>query len=140
MKFVVDASIAIKWAIDEDDRHEARALLTSGSELVAPDFVRLELGNILWKKARLGEITAEQAHAGLPGVTQAFSRLVQVQPLVPRALALAVDLNHPLYDCLYVATAEMEAAPLVSADKRLLAALKASRFAGSAMHLREAAR
>ena len=139
MKFVVDASVAAKWAIEEDHRQEARALLTSGSELVAPDFICLEVGNILWKKVRLGEITAEQAYAGLPGVTQAFSRLVEVQSLVARALALAIELDHPVYDCLYVATAEVESAPIVSADRRLLAALQATPFASSAVHLREVA-
>lgn len=35
------------------------------------------------------------------------------------ALALACHLNHPVYDCLYLALARREAALLLTADQRL---------------------
>jgi predicted nucleic acid-binding protein len=37
---------------------------------------------------------------------------------------LAVDLRHPIYDCLYLALAERERVPIVSADAKLLSAAK----------------
>ena len=37
------------------------------------------------------------------------------------ALALACHLNHPVYDCLYLALARREAAAVLTADKRLMA-------------------
>jgi predicted nucleic acid-binding protein len=43
-------------------------------------------------------------------------------PLVERALALATALAHPVYDCVYLSLAAEVAAPLVTADKRLLTA------------------
>ena len=39
--------------------------------------------------------------------------------LQAEALALACHLDHPVYDCLYLALARREAAVLVTADKRL---------------------
>jgi predicted nucleic acid-binding protein len=39
--------------------------------------------------------------------------------LQAEALALACHLDHPVYDCLYLALARREAATLVSADGRL---------------------
>ena len=36
-----------------------------------------------------------------------------------KAAALAVQIDHPVYDCVYLACAEAEAAPLVTADERL---------------------
>ncbi len=36
---------------------------------------------------------------------------------------MAVDLRHPVYDCFYLALAEAEEAPLVTADRRLLTRL-----------------
>ena len=53
-----------------------------------------------------------------------FAALALDEELRGRALAIAVDLNHPIYDCFYLALAEREHAPLISADKRLLAAAK----------------
>jgi predicted nucleic acid-binding protein len=37
------------------------------------------------------------------------------------ALALACHLDHPLYDCLYLALARQEAAVLLTADQKLMA-------------------
>ncbi|MEB3297655.1 MAG: hypothetical protein VKL23_08995 [Cyanobacteriota bacterium] len=34
-------------------------------------------------------------------------------------MALACHLNHPVYDCLYLALARREAASLISSDRRL---------------------
>ena len=39
-------------------------------------------------------------------------------PLVERALHLAHEIDHPLYNCLYLATAEAIAATVATADRR----------------------
>ena len=49
-----------------------------------------------------------------------FANLVPDEEIRARDLAIAVDLNHPIYDCFDLALAERERAPLVSADKRLI--------------------
>lgn len=139
MKQIVDASVAIKWAVDEDLRSQARSLLQGTSELLAPDFIAVEIGNVLWKKVKRGEISALQARAALPVVTNAFSRLVPVGPFATRALELAIELAHPVYDCLYLATAEAEGASLVTADLRLLDVLRGTRFEALAISLRHSA-
>jgi len=46
----------------------------------------------------------------------------QIEPdrhLQVEALALACHLNHPVYDCLYLALSRREAATLLTADRRL---------------------
>jgi predicted nucleic acid-binding protein len=50
--------------------------------------------------------------------------LISAEELRLRALELALELNHPIYDCFYLALAERERCPLVSADKKLLGAAK----------------
>jgi predicted nucleic acid-binding protein len=47
--------------------------------------------------------------------------LVPVAELLPRAIDLAFDLQHPIYDCIYLALAEREKAALITADLRLIA-------------------
>ena len=56
MTLVVDASVAIKWFVEESRSDAARAVLTSGESLVAPDLVVPEACNAaastsLWQKA-----------------------------------------------------------------------------------------
>ena len=62
MRFVVDASVAVKLLVDEPDSDAARALTASGEELHAPRLMASEVANALWRKARLGQI--ERADAG----------------------------------------------------------------------------
>ena len=62
MRVVVDASVAVKWLIVEEDADIARELATSGEDLHAPRLMAPEVANALWRKARLGEI--ERGDAG----------------------------------------------------------------------------
>jgi predicted nucleic acid-binding protein len=50
---VIDASIAIKWVIEEEGTKEALALRNQA--LVAPDLLIAECANVLWKKVRRRE-------------------------------------------------------------------------------------
>ena len=119
MKLVVDASIAVKWLFAEPHSQEARQLLAPRIVLHAPDFILTEVANVIWKKARRKEIPSAQPYieelANIPDA-------VVLQPsteLVMKAAALAVQIDHPVYDCVYLACTEAEAAPLVTADARL---------------------
>jgi predicted nucleic acid-binding protein len=56
MTLVIDASVAIKWLVPETLAENAAALLDENNRLTAPDLLLIEFANIIWKKARLGEI------------------------------------------------------------------------------------
>lgn len=138
MTLIVDASVAIKWAVDEGDRADARALVQSHHALVAPEFVLTEVANILWKKVTRREIGREQAVTGLPGIEATFSRFVPTAFVLDRAMDLALEVDHPVYDCLYLATAELEDCRLVTADDRLRSKLRASAYALRLVDMRQA--
>lgn len=54
---VVDASIAIKWVVEEEGTGIA-VDLRSRFRFVAPELLVPECANILWKKVQRGELTA----------------------------------------------------------------------------------
>jgi predicted nucleic acid-binding protein len=54
---------------------------------------------------------------------------------VERALEIAVAIDQPVYDCLYIATAERFEAPLVTDDRKLLAAIRKGRLRIAARRL-----
>lgn len=119
MSLIVDASIAVKWVAEESGSERARALYIS-DDCWAPSLILAEVGNALWKKRRMKLVSPEQAAAAL-GALPSRIRLFDMAELAPRALALAIEFDHPIYDCFYLALAEREHAPLVSADKALIA-------------------
>ena len=129
MKLVVDASVAVKWFVEENLRQEARLLVKQGHELVSADFILIETANIAWKKALRGEIGKDQARTIVAAIPQYVSTLYPSSELMDRALELAFSLNHPVYDCLYIACAEAIGGVLITADKNLHKAVQDTGFA-----------
>lgn len=130
MRYVVDASVVIKWYVDEVRHPQARALLTGADDLTAPDFVLVEVANIVWKKVQRGEMDAVMAAEFLRAAPEKLGRLSPTRPLLARALELALALDHPVYDCLYLALAEAAEGVVVTDDRRFHAAVAASALAG----------
>lgn len=124
MSFIVDASVAVKWFSEEAQSDLAEALLASMEPLTAPDLVIAETGNALWKKAARKLLQPHQAISAMAEITSFFDRLVPLGELAARAAELSIELQHPIYDCFYLALAERERAPIVSADEKLLGAAK----------------
>ena len=122
MTLVVDASVAAKWLLEEAGTQQARELLMGDQPLLAPTLILSEVANAIWKAVARGA-TAEPLMENLKEVPANFSKLVSIPALVDMALRLATHHNHPIYDCLSL----REAAPLVTADRRLV-----ERFAGIA--------
>jgi predicted nucleic acid-binding protein len=60
MIIVVDASVAAKWFIAEDNTDDALLLLDMPFDLHAPDLLYLEFDNILCKLIRRGLLSEEE--------------------------------------------------------------------------------
>ncbi len=137
MTLVVDASVACKWFVEEAGSPQAVILLEREEGLIAPEIVVAEVANALWRKLRSGEMTSDQAEAAVGELPGFFDDLVPGLRLAARALAIAADLDHPVYDCLYLALAELREASLVTADQRLLARLSGAPWASRALGLHD---
>jgi predicted nucleic acid-binding protein len=124
LTLVVDASVAAKWVLPELGSAEAAALRPRDSDLIAPSLVVAEIGNALWKSAMRGDMVGEHVAHSLNVAAGHYARLIPIADIAAAAIKLAIDLNHPIYDCFYLALAERERVPLVSADARLLAKAK----------------
>jgi predicted nucleic acid-binding protein len=120
--FVVDASIAIKWVVDEPGAKIAIQLLDH--MLAAPDLLGPECANILWKKVMRGELSPQEAEAMAAALTITDLSLYPTRQHLQAAVAAAIALRHPVYDCIYLCLAEQLALPLVTADMRLVEAVR----------------
>ncbi len=129
MSLAVDASVACKWFVEEPGSADADKFLAGGDELVAPDLIVAEVCSAFWKKLRAGQITAAQAKAAMEELPGFFDDLVPCHRLGTRALAIAGALDYPVYDCFYLALAELNDVRLVTADARLLGSLAGTPWA-----------
>lgn len=126
MRLVVDASVVIPCFVPERFSVAARAWLDSADTLLAPEFMSLECANALWKKVRRKEITLSDASGALEQVVGGFIELRSSSALARGALRLGSELEHPVYDCAYVALAEAEEADFLTADRELVRIVLAS--------------
>lgn len=125
-KYVVDASVAIKWFIPEIHTDAALQLLNDESELLAPDLFLPEFANVLWKKVRRTELSETDARDVLNALTTVPLRFCSATTLVNPAFEIARALDRTVYDSLYVALAESEKCELITADQRLFNAMQQS--------------
>ena len=112
----------------------AEALLAD--DLIAPDLLYAEVPNTLWKKQLRGEMDAATTQIGARWLLQVPLQVHDSASLLADALALALQLQHPAYDCFYLALARRVDAPLVTADRRLHARCHAVDAAGLGARVR----
>lgn len=129
MTLVVDANVVIKWFIDENLRTQARHIFKYQLELTAPDLLLAEVANIAWKKVRQQEIDNDQARSIVAALSNYIPFLVPVSDLIDAATKLALELNHPVYDCLYLACAQRFGSG-VTADRKFFNRIEKSTYAG----------
>jgi len=131
--YVIDASVAVKWYIPEPLSDAADQYLqlykNKRARLLAPDLLLVEVGSVLWKKARVNEITGDDARA----IMYAFSShcplsMIQSSELLPSALDLAIAQGLTIYDSLYLALAIASNSKLVTADRGILKLVGRSPF------------
>jgi predicted nucleic acid-binding protein len=117
-RLVVDASVATKWLVPEDDSELADALLASMVQLHAPAFMAMEVANVLWLKLRRGELEEAKARASLAYLRKIPWAAWQGEEPLPATLSLATVLDHAVYDCAYLALALHLDAHYLTADTR----------------------
>jgi predicted nucleic acid-binding protein len=115
---IVDASVAVKWVVDEPNSDSALALL--GEPLAAPALWLAEAANALWRKCLRGEISPGNAEEGCRLLGEVPIVTLGLDLLLPLAMSMALDLRHPIYDCFYLAAAKLHNSTLVTADVRLV--------------------
>lgn len=115
---VVDASVAVKWFVNELGSDAALRLLGGPAGLIAPCLVIAETARALQKAEAAGLTTSAAVDAGLRHAPSMFTELVPSQQLAAQAMDMARLLGHPVYDCFYLALAWRGDAMLITADYR----------------------
>ena len=137
MILVIDASVAVKWFIEEDRCELARDVFREGIELVAPDLIFTEVANAMRKKVRDGEVAMEQARNALTGLANLFNRLVGPRDILVQSFEFACEIRHAVPDCVYLACASIAGAALLTDDETLFLKAGALKTAVKAMRLRD---
>ena len=108
---VVDASLAVKWLVEEDDSDKAHAVLQSGVAQdvtrIAPHLMPFEVANALHRRVLRGELNVGDSTRMIARLLESRLELHHPPGLHVRALQLASQLKQgAAYDAHYLALAE----------------------------------
>jgi predicted nucleic acid-binding protein len=125
---VVDASVTIKWFVPEKGSLEAIKLLKSSSRLFAPDIIRPEVGNILWKLNTRQLLTTNETLQIIADFLSTPIEICSSDSLMTLAFEIAIATRRTVYDSLYLALAIERNSVMITADRRFANALKNTGF------------
>ena len=126
MKYVVDASVAIKWYVPEIYEQEATKILQGNHLLHVPELIYPEFASILWKKVRRGEINATEGQQIITAFSKQRLFPHSHQQLVQSAYTGAEATGQTAYDWMYLALAISLSCEFVTADEKFYQALKST--------------
>ena len=120
---VVDASLAFKWLVEEENSDRATALArlwdNEGSQLAAPPLMPFEVANALHRRVLRGELTVGVAADLMQDLMSLGVAFHATPNLHSRALELASQLKQgAAYDAHYLALAESLGCEVWTADQR----------------------
>lgn len=129
-RYVVDASIAVKLYVPEVHSQQAVQFFSDQHDLMAPDLMLAEVGNIIWKKVRLlGEIRSDEGKKIIAAAQTLPLDYHSTTDLIGDAFEIALNAQRTVYDCLYVALAASQGCELMTDDRKLHSALQQTSLA-----------
>ena len=120
---VVDASVAVKWLVEEENSDVAKALVQlwadAGTRLTAPHLMPYEVSNALHRKVGAGDLAPEIATQLMQILVTHDIEFYDPSPFHADALQLATRLNQrAIYDSHYLALAQALDCEFWTADER----------------------
>jgi len=98
-------------------------VISNEFQLIEPDLIYAEFGNILWKMTRFEGLKQEEANRSIVSFLKININIVSNANLFADAYSIATHHNRSVYDCLYIALAQREKCTFVTADEKLFNAV-----------------
>lgn len=125
---VIDACVAIKWFLPEQNYVEAGEILSNHNRLIAPDLFQIELDSIVTKKVRQRLIETEDAYRIYEEIRNIPIQIISYSLISKLAFDLSVALPITQYDACYLAVAIEFNQKVVTADMRFFRGMQGTPF------------
>lgn len=117
---ILDASVIVKCFLFEEDSELARLAVARRDDWIAPDLLFVEVASVALKSFRRGLIERSLADTMVATAPRMVRTATPASRLCQGAFRLAADHGFSAYDATYLALAELQRAPLLTADARMI--------------------
>lgn len=98
---------------------QAIAAIETAEQIIVPDSMFAELGNVVWQWIEFRQLPLETGLEVLEDAEALVDRVIPTAHVRELALELAVQASHPFYDALFVAAAIREQVQVITFDLKL---------------------
>lgn len=117
---VIDTMVFAYALLQVEEQHEqAITALETAEQIIVPDSLFAELGNVVWQWIQFRQLPIETGLAVLEDAEALIDKIVPSAHIREIALALAVRASHSFYDALFVAVAIREQVQVITFDRKL---------------------
>ncbi len=128
MVVVLDASLVFPLLVEEEKSLIAQEIYANSTEHLVLDFLHIEISNALASAIRQRRITVAHASKAQIELGSLLPITAAASQYLDAAFALALKINHSVYDCLYAVVAQANGATLVTCDAKFAAKLNPTLF------------
>jgi len=105
----------------EGQYEQAIAAIETAEQIIVPDSLFAELGNVVWQWIEFRQLPIETGLEVLEDAEALVDKIVPSAYVRKVALELAVRASHPFYDALFIAAAIREQVQVITFDRKLAA-------------------
>lgn len=117
---IVDTMVFAYGLLNVEGKYEqAIAALESASQIVVPDSLFAELGNVVWQWIKFHQLSLQMGLETMRDAEALVDLTINSSQIRDLALELAVDHDHPFYDTLFVAAAIQINTQVLTFDRKL---------------------
>lgn len=118
---ILDSSAALRCSLPQIDKAESVAFrrVVMANECVSPVLFLSEISNAVWKEVRFRDLKKALAVEIISSISKMTTLHFEDDLLISAAFEIALDAEHPVYDCIYIAMSRHYNAPILTADRKL---------------------
>jgi predicted nucleic acid-binding protein len=124
LNIVVDANVVIKAYIPETLSDGAESLFIkvekTETSLSAPDLIYPEIGNILWKRQKLKDLTVSEIEEISREILNLPLKIIPSKSILQLAIDIGIKYGITVCDAVYVSVAKIYETKLVTADEKFV--------------------
>lgn len=103
----------------EDYYEQAIAAIETAEQIIVPDSLFAELGNVVWQWIQFRQLPIRTGLEVLEDAEALVDKIIPTTHIREVALELAVQASHPFYDTLFIAAAIREQVQVITFDRKL---------------------